>query len=409
MQILRNLLASFRLTGNEREDYIEFLWGEQGNSSLPQDAAFKLFIDRKLLRQTAIDAIREYPLLLEGEGLEEVSRLLIKFSKGSILALGPGVVFASLGEDLSLLDFANRDAIKFLAASLPEFIEASRRKTVWLVPISEVQLSGEIVSNQLFWIPGEANIDAVLTRFGRFQRRLTGNQFPPWIGNHRSWPVGPADSWIGCFEKSRSRAESAIQAFMGALSMAIEFPRAHYFTYRPSRFPNGHVEVSTNGDCTVQYDSPLHLPTGLGSINVSPSMLKMIRQLVVERAADHRVQVALEYIAAGWQPIGRIGFLHNAIAFDALFGKKNAVKESILAGLATFASKIDGVRSRGELLYKMRNRLLHGESKSLESCPEYLTYYETFEIDPAYDQIIILRTCLWEMSRAGTEQSTTGS
>jgi len=128
-------------------------------------------------------------------------------------------------------------------------------------------------------------------------------------------------------------------------------------------------------------------------------MLKMIAGLLVNQAANQRIQVALEYIAGGWQPIGRMGFLHNAIALDALFGKDGSVRKSILEGVEKYVGKIDRVRIRTELLLKIRNRLLHGESSNVESCPEYLQYHESFNIDPAKDQIQIIRMCLWEMSR----------
>lgn len=399
-QIVRNLLASFRLTGGEGEDNIQFLWDEQGSYSPSGSAVFTLFIDRKLHRKTTIDVIRQYPALFEGQPIEKVSRLLTDFAKGSISILGPGSVLSALGKDQSLLDFANGDAIEAMSSNLQVYLNNSGQRAVYLLPLSEVGLSGEIVSDQLFWVPGGSDLDIVLNRFGRFERRLSGNQFPPYVGNNPSWPVGPADSWIGCYEGSHSQAESVMQTFLGALSMAIDFPKSCSFTYARSRFPKGHVAIRQDGTCTMYYDRRPHLPEGLGVIAVSPSMLKMIGGLLVNRATDQRIQVALEYVAAGWQPIGRIGFLHNAIALDALFGKKEAVKKSILEGVETFAGKIDRVRPRGELLYEMRNRLLHGESKSIESCPEYLRYHETFEIDPAYDQIRILRTCLWEMSGA---------
>jgi hypothetical protein len=189
-----------------------------------------------------------------------------------------------------------------------------------------------------------------------------------------------------------------MQAFLGALSMAMDFPTSRSFTYTRSRLPKGHVAIRQDGKCTIWYRPP-QLPEGLGAIAVNPPMLKMIAGLLVNQAANQRIQVALEYIAGGWQPIGRMGFLHNAIALDALFGKDGSVRKSILEGVEKYAGKIDRVRIRTELLLKIRNRLLHGESSNVESCPEYLQYHESFNIDPAKDQIQIIRMCLWEMSR----------
>jgi hypothetical protein len=188
-----------------------------------------------------------------------------------------------------------------------------------------------------------------------------------------------------------------MQAFLGALSMAMDFPKSRFFTYTRSRLPKGHVAIRQDGKCTIWYRPP-QLPEGMGTIAVNPPMLKMIAGLLVNQTANQKIQVALEYIAAGWLPIGRMGFLHNAIALDALFGEDGSVKKSILAGVEKHAGEIDRVRIRTELLLKIRNRLLHGESGNVESCPEYLEYHENFDVDPAKDQILIIRMCLWEMS-----------
>lgn len=403
-QILRSLLASFRLTGNERQENVQFILHEQGGYSHSGNAVFTLFIDRKLLRQTTVEVIRQYSSLFAGQPIENVSRLLTDFAKDSISILGASNVLFALGKEQSLLDLANGEALEVMSSNLQASLNNAVQRAVYLLPLSEVALSDKIVTDQLFWVPGGSDLNSILNRFGRFERRLLGNQFPPYAGSNPSWPIDPTDSWIGCYEGSHSQAASVMETFLGALCMAMDFPKSRSFTYARSRFQIGHVAVRQNGTCTMYYDRSPRLPEGLGIIAVSSSMLKMIGGLLVDRATDQRVQVALEYVAAGWQPIGRIGFLHNAIALDALFGKKNAMRESILIGVETFASTIDKVRARGELLLKMRNQLLHGESKSLESCPEYLRYYETFEIDPAYDQIRILRTCLWEMSGANPQR-----
>lgn len=332
--------------------------------------------------------------------MERVSRFLTKFAKESIATLGASNVFFSQGKDLSLLGLTNRDTIEAISCNLLESLKQFEEKATYLLPLSQVTVSDQIISDRLFWIPGQSDLNIALARFGRFQRRLLSDRFPPYERNSACWPVSPTDSWMACYESNHSSADSVMQAFLGALSMAMDFPESHAFTYAPTRFPKGHLEIRQDGSCTMYFDRPPYLPEGLGAINVSQSMIEMIRGLIVNRATDQRVQVALEYVAAGWKPIGRIGFLHNAIALDALFGEQNAVRESILAGLEKFASRIEKIRERGKLLYKLRNQLLHGESKSLESCPEYLEYYETFEVDPAYDQTRILRTCFWEKSGA---------
>ncbi|MDH4101106.1 MAG: hypothetical protein OEV28_11110, partial [Nitrospirota bacterium] len=75
------------------------------------------------------------------------------------------------------------------------------------------------------------------------------------------------------------------------------------------------------------------------------------------------------------------------------------VKENILDGIDKFVGpRIVRARDRGELLIKMRNALLHGKKPSVEQCDEYLQYYDTYDVDPAVDQINILKVCLWEMS-----------
>lgn len=391
-------MASFRLAGSEKEDNIQFRWHEAGDYGLSGSAVFTLFIDRRLLRHTAIDVIRQHSTLFEEQSVETVSRLLTDFARSSISVLGPGKVFSAIGKDQSLLEFADDDAIEMMSSQLQTHLNNSGHKFAYLLPLPEVQLSGEIASDRLFLVSGSSELDIAIGRFDRFERRLLGNQYPPFVGMHPSWPVCSTDSWLGVFEGSHTRAESVMQAFLGALSMAMDFPTSRSFTYTRSRLPKGHVAIRQDGKCTIWYRPP-QLPEGLGAIAVNPPMLKMIAGLLVNQAANQRIQVALEYIAGGWQPIGRMGFLHNAIALDALFGKDGSVRKSILEGVEKYAGKIDRVRIRTELLLKIRNRLLHGESSNVESCPEYLQYHESFNIDPAKDQIQIIRMCLWEMSR----------
>ena len=97
--------------GGDREDRIEFLWDRPARDSLPVDASFKLFVDRKLLRLTAIAVMRLYADLFAGQPMERVSRFLTRFAKESIATLGPSNVFFSQGKDLSLLDLTNRDDV----------------------------------------------------------------------------------------------------------------------------------------------------------------------------------------------------------------------------------------------------------------------------------------------------------
>ncbi|MBS0164998.1 MAG: hypothetical protein JSR29_02865 [Nitrospira sp.] len=395
--ITKSLLASFRLAGSEKEDTIQFLWHESGNYGLSGSAVFTLFIKRRSLQQTAIDVIRQHSPIFDEQSVETVSRLLTDFARNSISVLGPEKVFSALGEDQSLLALANDGAIEIMSFQLHTCLNNSRQKMAYLLPLPEVQLSDEIVSGRLFLVPGASDLDTALSRFDRFQISLLGNQYPPFDGKHPSWPVRSTDAWLGVFEGSHARAESVKQAFLGALSMAMDFPMSRFFTHTRSRLPQGHVAIRQDGKCTIWYRPP-QLPEGLGAIAVNLPMLKMIAGLLVNQAANQKIQVALEYIAAGWLPIGRMGFLHNAIALDALFGKKDSMRKSILAGVERHAEEIDRVRIRTRLLLDMRNRLLHGKSGNLEFCPEYLEYHEKFDIDPAKDQIRIIRMCLWEMS-----------
>ncbi|MBS0149562.1 MAG: hypothetical protein JSR31_01395 [Nitrospira sp.] len=395
--ITKSLLASFRLAGSQKEDNLQFHWHESDNRGLSGSAVFTLFIHRRLLQQTTIDVIRQHPHLFGEQSVETVSRLLTDFATSSISVLGPGTVFSALGNDQSLLDLANDDTIEIMSFQLQNYLNNSGQKMAYLLPLPEVQLSGEIVTDRLFLVPGASELDTVIGRFDRFRIRLLGNQYPPFVGKHSSWPVRSTDAWLGVFEGSHTRAESVMQAFLGALSMAMDFPKSRSFTYARSGLPKGHVAIRQDGKCTIWYRPP-QLPGGLGAIAVNPPMLKMIGGLLVNQAANQKIQVALEYIAAGWLPIGRMGFLHNAIALDALFGEDRSVRKSILAGVKKHAGEIDRVHIRTKLLLDIRNQLLHGESSNVESCSEYLEYHENFDIDPAKDQIGIIRMCLWKMS-----------
>ena len=147
---IRHLLASFRLAGSEKEGNIQFRWHEAGDYGLSGSAVFTLFIDRRLLRHTAIDVIRQHSTLFEEQSVETVSRLLTDFARSSISVLGPGKVFSAIGKDQSLLEFADDDVIEMMSSQLQTHLNNSGHKFAYLLPLPEVQLSGEIASDRLF-------------------------------------------------------------------------------------------------------------------------------------------------------------------------------------------------------------------------------------------------------------------
>lgn len=401
--ILKDLLSSHKLSGNDTDDKVQFLYNSAGDHISPGGIVLTFYIDRELLRKASIAAMRQHHHIFAGQSLKAVSSLLSEFTRKSIGTLGSSTVISSLGKALSLSDLATDASLISLSEDLTAHIANAAEKSLYLISLPGVAIPKNIISDQFFWVSCGSNLNDTVKQLGPFTRSLLSNKYPPWAGASPTWPLSETDSWIGCLEASPARGRSTIHSFLGALSMAVDPAKSRSFTYAPPRFPKGHLMIQPNGKCIIYYDQPPYLPEGLGVITLSEDMLKVVQRLIVKHASNQRIQVALEYLAAGWQPVGRMGFLHNAIAIDALFGEEGRVGKSILAGLETFGSKISNIREKGTLLYKMRNRLLHGESQSLESCPEYLDYLEQFGKDPAHDQITILRSCLWEISAKGDE------
>jgi hypothetical protein len=112
------------------------------------------------------------------------------------------------------------------------------------------------------------------------------------------------------------------------------------------------------------------------------------------------MEIALQFVGAGWQPFGRLSSLHNAIAFDALFGEKGKVGASIKAAVGSLTGGMSGADERISRLLDIRNALLHGEVGTVEASKEYGPYLEQFDRDPQQDQVAILQLCIQQMARA---------
>lgn len=286
-----------------------------------------------------------------------------------------------------------------LAIQLGTYISNHLSRTLYLVPDINISCPEPIISNDVIWTTGSANLNDQISRIFSLNMTFKNGQFPPFETDGRIIKIDANDSWVGCLATSESDADSKIKRFAGALSIALELPHSRTFTMAEP--PEGRVQFGSDGSWTFRI-IPSAFPPLFKDINITQNMVTMIRNLLVDYnhgdVMHNRILIALEYLAEGWEPFGRLGFLHNAIAIDALFGINGRVKSSIINGLSTHANQINNITRRGELLYKMRCDLMHGSSQALELCPDYLTYYDEFSVDPALDQLQILRTCLWNLS-----------
>ena len=329
--------------------------------------------------------------------MENVSRILKDFFRQHLNYLDAKTLFCSFGQDLPIIAITPVALLQSLSVALQPYLSAVTQKSIYLAPAWGIEVAEELISENVILVPGDADLSGALTSFGDFKSIILSGAFPPFQKADNHTQLSRHDSWVGCYATSITEGDSMLHRIAGALSMAMEFPKSRAFSSGTRR--RGRVSLCHDGAWSL-FDRASIVPPLLSMpLLINVQMVKMLRGLLVDCAENQRMQIALEYIAAGWQPMGRLGFLHNAVALDALFGIQGRVKENILDGIDKFVGpRIVRARDRGELLIKMRNALLHGKKPSVEQCDEYLQYYDTYDVDPAVDQINILKVCLWEMS-----------
>ncbi|MGE5526552.1 MAG: hypothetical protein ACM3SS_22780 [Rhodospirillaceae bacterium] len=369
----------------------------------------ELYVDFDRQRAAALAAFCQFPKTLAGHQVDQVSSrmqkcLLENMERTNIAArIFDALLCGGYAHATPLAEIVQGVELIYLAKLLQDELSHMAAASLYLRPVWGWRApESPIVSEPLIWVSGTYDLNALAHFIGLQDAILVNGICPPlahWDG--RKMRLRPLDSWIGACANNDVAGASSLQRIRGALSLALPANRSRVFS--GATVERWQIRLARDGATTITMPEPL-VPPLLSSPEMNDERFAFVRAALVEYASNQRLQVALEYAAAGWEPRGRLGFLHNAIAFDALYGDpKVGVRKSISFGIAKGAANFSEIEDRADMLYRMRNALTHGEVSSIEACPEYLKYVERFHIDPASDQLRILRSCV--STAVGTQLS----
>ncbi len=364
----------------------------------------ELYIDFDRLRTAALIAFRQFDTALAGQNVDDVSKrlqkcLLDNMERTKIAERIFDAVFQGAYQQARpLADVVDSVAFLHFARLLQEDLSRTPDASLYLRPVWRWRAPDPpIVSEPLVWVPGTYDLNSLAEFIGIDDAGFVSSVCPPiarWNG--RKVPLGQMDSWIGACASNDVAGASALRRIRGALALALPASRSR--TFSMATVERWEIRLHPNGSMTITTPEEL-VPPLSSNPQMTDEQFAFVKASLVGQVGNQRLQVALEYAAAGWEPRGRLGFLHNAIAFDALYGdSKIGVGKSIKAGIAKGAASFRNIEDRANMLYRIRNSLTHGEVASIEACPEYLKYIERFRVDPASDQVRILQSCVHAFS-----------
>lgn len=265
------------------------------------------------------------------------------------------------------------------------------------MPLKSFPCPKELISESVFWLPGDYDIANLLASHGIRYGGIVNSIFPPIADTSiRSYPLSKKDSWFICKAQSDNASESVFKRMVGALSVILKYPKSRFITGR--KMIRGRGKFSQVSGSFTYYDKPCLVPAVAEPIEIDIKMVDQFNELAVAKEKNSRLQVALEFLSDAWKNSAKLSFINASIAMDALFGINGKVRKSILLGVEKFAKDIPNARDKYELILNIRNSLLHGENPSVESCLDYVEYFERYRSDPIDDQLIILHTCIFNLS-----------
>lgn len=358
----------------------------------------ELFVDHAALRRAGLLAMRQQPERLGGLPVSDVTDLLKGTLQNGFWRF-MNRLLPRLGTIEKLSELVDPTDLAVVAADLESALSATAGPKLWLVPGWRLQIDAPL--DRGGWIIARGggsqthSLDAVMG-----SRGLDGALFPPINLGITRHPVDERDSWLGVRAHSEHEAVPRLGALFGAISLAIDFPRSRRFSGED--FPEGLLSIDGNDRPIFRTRGPRFPPIMEGA-SLSEGQVGWIGRLLHDpsrsRELQLRILTCLEYVAAGWHPGGRLGFVHNAIAFDALFGEKHQVTKSIVEGVTKSAPDIPQIQLRIQSLLSMRHALLHGRVAAVELTSEYLDYWDRYDVDPHRDQVAILRTCIMGLNQ----------
>lgn len=361
---------------------ISFLWNPNNPRSFFGPRGYTFFFDSATLQAAALELLNDQAMLLTGMPLPEAEDLLLKFFRYHLHLFVPGAA----SEPAPPLSTAAQ------ATALRSYISELREAKVYLIPAKRLSVAADLPGRRILFVRPDGDFLAALAHTGLNVPSLRARHFPPFAHEKPEGELTDSDSWIGCISHSDQGAYNLLEALLGAISLLLPLQRSRIFSMagrNPSIYCLG-------GPWIARLDGPKFPPLG-NDHQLTAADAALLRRLFEERTGDdlqRRLELGLQFVGAGWAPASRFSFLHNAIAFDALFGEQRKVRRSITERVSLLAASVPGIEDRIGRLIDMRNALLHGEISTVESSPAYPGYYEIFGCDPHEDQVRILAACI---------------
>lgn len=359
----------------------------------------ELFLNHALLRQAAITFLAKKKSFVVGLAVEAVTSRFTKIIEDRFYEKHLDRYLQQHKKHETLLEISEANDIFEIADEMSNAFSVTTESSIWVTPFWNLEIDSELDIGDWAILRG-GNLSN-----GGLRSRLTlpgidGAQFPPFDFKVTTHPVSKQDSWLVVRATDRALALSKISTLLGAISMAISPDKSRLFS--GVEFPEGFFWVTPKGTSTFS-SRGVTIPTVFGGIKLISARIDWIGKLLVGSTQtpefQSRILTSAEFVAAGWAPKGRLGYLHNAIAFDALFGINGSVSKSIIAGVTKHAATISDIEARIKLLIRVRNALLHGSTAAIEALDEYLEYWQKFDTDPFTDQIRILHACFQSINK----------
>lgn len=389
-EVVKALLTALRLSPPGGK--WQFLWNPDNPFSFAGGFGFEFYIDFEKQNIASVGLIKSYPDIFNGYPIAIASSILKRYFESIISDIGTDRLFFAKDRNKTVLDLTTPEIIPSLSSKLEKFINENVKPSIYLMPLKAFPCPKKLVTESICWVPGNFDLNEILNPYG-IKPSLINNCFFPPI-NHpkmKLHPLSLSDSWLICQASSENESESTFKRMIGALSVILKYPNSRLITSR--RMIRGRAKFSKKGSFTL-FDKPCLAPAVGGPVEIDINMVDKFQELLVNKANNNRLQIALEYLSDAWGNTTKLSFINASIAMDALFGVDGKVKTSILSGVEKYAVSIPKVKEKYNLILRIRNNLLHGEFSSIETCPEYVSYFERFKCDPIDDQFIILHTCI---------------
>lgn len=374
---------------------LSFFWNPHEPRSSLGTRAYNFYVDQEEVRRASLVLLSAESELLAGTSLDEVRTILLEFFRFHLHLFDADALMDAFRHSERASDFPDLDKDR-IASSLYEYIREVTQPKLYLIVAKRLAVSVDCLGTRLLLIRPTEDLNAALPKLPFDLPHLNGRQFPPYARDRAEGVLGDKDCWIGCLARSDQEAYRFLEALLGAVSLVLKQPESRIFSSAES-VP---YIYCFGGRWLTRLDGPSFPPLISDHIIESQESETLLSLFERTRPAkeQRRLETGLQFAGAGWAPPGRLSFLHNAIAFDALFGEQSKVGASIRTAVERLAASVPSVADRISRLIRIRNALLHGEISTVEASSEYLTYYDLFDCDPQDDQVAILGTCIRELA-----------